>query len=120
MVANAGHTTCTGSGDRKARGQPRQKIGRCCLKIKLKIRSSGSLLSGKDCKDCGVRPVQDQRLLHTMSTNIKLGILVCVCLPSYVGSLNKRIPLQAGPDIKTRHYPQNNKTVKRLWVLFMW
>jgi hypothetical protein len=37
-----------------------------------------------------------------ISTNIKLGVVVCTCHPSYMGSINRRIAVKASLGIKGR------------------
>jgi hypothetical protein len=48
-------------------------------------------------------------------TNKKLGVVVCACYPSYAGSINSRIKVQAGPSIKLRPYSKVNQS-KKGWV----
>jgi hypothetical protein len=38
----------------------------------------------------------------------KLGIVVHICHPSYSGSVNRRIAIQANLGIKARPYSKNN------------
>jgi hypothetical protein len=40
-------------------------------------------------------------------------MVVCACLPSYTGSLNRRIKVQASLSIHTRSYLKNNQKQKK-------
>jgi hypothetical protein len=47
-----------------------------------------------------------------LSTNKNLDIVVHACHPSYAGSINRRIMVQAGQSIKARPYLKNSKSKK--------
>jgi hypothetical protein len=39
-------------------------------------------------------------VLHYKYVSILLGVVACTCHPSYVGNINRRVVVQAGPSIK--------------------
>jgi hypothetical protein len=45
-------------------------------------------------------------------TTKQLGVVMCACHPSYAGSKNRRITVQACLDMSTRPYLKNNKSKK--------
>jgi hypothetical protein len=56
-----------------------------------------SYSGGRDQEDHSLRPVQAKNLQGPISTNEKLSVVMHTCHPSYVGSTNKRIVVQARP-----------------------
>jgi hypothetical protein len=57
---------------------------------------------GGDREDPGLRLVQVKSLQDPISTNKRLGTVVCTCI--YTEIINKRITIQTGPGINATPY----------------
>jgi hypothetical protein len=60
-----------------------------------------------DWKDHSSRPAWVKSSRDSISTN-RSYVMVPACYPSYMGSVNRNIAVQAGPGIKTKSYRKNN------------
>jgi hypothetical protein len=70
-----------------------------------------SYSGGRDQEDHGLRPAQVKSSQDSMSTNEKLGMVACVCHPSYAGRINTPtyyIAVQADLGINMRLFIINN------------
>lgn len=53
-----------------------------------------------------------QKIIEIPSQPVKLGMVTCACLTSYVGVVNRTITVQAGLGKNTRSYQKNNYSKK--------
>jgi hypothetical protein len=58
---------------------------------------------------------QPRQRVETPSQPIKAGLLVCTCHPSYMGSISRRISVQASWGINKRPYSKNNLSKPGWW-----
>jgi hypothetical protein len=59
-----------------------------------------SYLGSKDQDNCRLGPAQAKSWQDSISTN-KWIMLVCACHPRHIGSINRKITVQAGPGKMT-------------------
>jgi hypothetical protein len=68
-----------------------------------------SYSGGAEQEDCSLRLSQAKSLRAPISANNKLGMVPHACHPSYTGSINSRVMVQASPCMKRDLVPKITK-----------
>jgi hypothetical protein len=61
-----------------------------------------------------VADLKIRTMVHPISTNKKLGMVVHTCHTRSVGSINRRTEVQRSPGLQVRPYTKNTKTCQAL------
>jgi hypothetical protein len=73
-------------------------------------------LEGGDQEHHGSRSAKAKSSQDPISTNKKLVVVAHDCHPSYMGSINRRITVQAGQGISERPYLKNKQNRLVAWL----